>query len=85
VRALATDGLSGGQDLMPALLYGYRASSHLVHKSAEGVSMVSDRDQRDERRREPLIRSHAARLCSDVFHLAVLRAHTALHQAGLDP
>lgn len=84
VRALAADGLAEGQDLLPSLLYAYRASSHLVHKSGEGVSMVSDREQREERRRVPLIRSQAARLCSDVFHLGVLRVHTALRQAALN-
>jgi hypothetical protein len=67
-----------------ALLHGYRNSSHFAHKDWEGVAIIWDREQREPARRDPVRLAHAARLCSEVQALALLRTNALYRLAELD-
>ena len=55
-------------------LHQYMLASHLTHMTYEGVDMPMERDRRSMERRDALAMAHAARLVSDCFELAFLRA-----------
>lgn len=64
------------------LMHNYTISSHLVHKDADGVGMVWERNMRDSSRRDAVTIGHAARLVSDICTYANLRLLVLLRACG---
>lgn len=61
------------------LTHGYGMSSHLLHKDADGIGMVWERNGRDLERQTAVKLGHSARVVSDVCSFAQLRLFTLLH------
>lgn len=59
--------------LLPAMLHGYSVSSALIHKSGEGVAVVTERAMRSPVRRNSIELAHGARLVADILALGALR------------
>ena len=64
------------------LMHGYSMGSHLIHKDADGIGMVWERYQRDDRRQDAVFLAHSARLVSDVCAYSKLRLLSLLHAVG---
>lgn len=69
---------------IPAIAHGYGMSSHLIHKDADGVSVVLDRCQRSPDDAYLIEMAHSARIVSDVCVFSKLRAISILSKIGED-
>ena len=66
------------------LFFQYGMASHVLHQDADGIAVVFERSQRDEKRREAVELAHAARILGDLSVMAFLRHLAALHLCGKD-
>jgi Family of unknown function (DUF5677) len=70
--------------LLRHLFYQYGMGSHISHQDADGVKMVSERNNRSNERREAIELVHGAREISDTSVMAFLRYLSTLHLSGKD-
>lgn len=71
-------------EFLSGLTYSYGASSHLLHKDADGIGMVWERRGRGHDRREAVTLGHTARIIFDICTTTKLRLSYLLQYYGKD-
>ncbi|MBW3777060.1 hypothetical protein GL272_08895 [Aeromonas veronii] len=66
------------------LSYNFGMSSHLIHKDADGVGMIWERDTREPDRRKVVKLAHIARAISDICVLSDIRTIFLMKHCGGD-
>lgn len=69
---------NSGLKMFTHLMHGYGMSSHLLHKDADGIGMVWERNRRDTNRQMAAKLGHSARVVSDICTFSKLRLFTLL-------
>lgn len=67
------------------LLHGYGMSSHLLHQDYDGISIIYDRNNRSDERREAVELAHGSRMISDVYTANQLRHSILLRLLNREP
>lgn len=75
---------SSSLKLFGHLLFNYGMSSHVAHQDIDGIGMVWDRNNRDDRRVIAVELAHGARLVSDISAMSTLRASMLFSLVGRD-
>jgi hypothetical protein len=81
VRSLVESGIPGLESLV-AMSREYSRASHLVHQDGTAISMISERNSRNENNRAALELAHCAREVGDLLTFATLRAIYVLKLTG---
>jgi hypothetical protein len=86
IRALSDSGITGFDGFI-GLAFNFGTGSHHVHKDADAVGMIWDREQREPERREALVLAHGQRILSDLSAMAMLRTLMVfkIYQADVKP